>query len=243
MRPSPRPARPTRPRRHPCEERRRDPEPHPGQAHRRGALRGAQAEPRRGVQEDRPADQRPRLPQGQGARPAHRPAGRPGRRPRRGHQRGAAPALRPGAAGERARSRWRSPRSTSPSSRTTTPSSSPPRSTSGPRSRCRRFDGLEVTVDDIAVTDEDVEEQVQSLRERFGTLLDVERAAADGDFVTIDLKATKDGEVVEGGEASGVSYQIGRGGMLDGLDEALLGMSAGETTTFTLHARRRRPRG
>jgi trigger factor len=94
------------------------------------------------------------------------------------------------------------------------------------------YDGLEATVDDLQVTDEDVEEQVQSLRERFGTLVDVERAAADGDFVTIDLKATKDGEVVEGGEASGVSYQIGRGGMIDGLDEALTGLSADESTTF-----------
>jgi len=94
------------------------------------------------------------------------------------------------------------------------------------------FDGLEVTVDDVAVSDDDVEEQVQSLRERFGTLLDVDRPAADGDFVTIDLTATKDGEVVEGGEASGVSYQIGRGGMIDGLDETLVGMSADETKTF-----------
>jgi len=94
------------------------------------------------------------------------------------------------------------------------------------------FDGLEVTVDDVAVSDDDVEEQVQSLRERFGTLLDVLRPAADGDFLTIDLTATKDGEVVEGGEASGVSYQIGRGGMIDGLDETLVGMSADETKTF-----------
>jgi trigger factor len=94
------------------------------------------------------------------------------------------------------------------------------------------IEGLEVTVDDVSVSDEDVEEQLQSLRERFGTLIDVDRAAADGDFVTIDLKATKDGEVVEGGEASGVSYQIGRGGMIDGLDEALVGMSADETKTF-----------
>jgi trigger factor len=94
------------------------------------------------------------------------------------------------------------------------------------------LDGIEATVDDVAVTDEDVEEQVQSLRERFGTLIDVERPAADGDFVTIDLKATKDGELVEGGEAAGVSYQLGRGGMIDGLDEALAGMSAGDVKTF-----------
>jgi trigger factor len=95
------------------------------------------------------------------------------------------------------------------------------------------LDGLEATVDTIEVTDQDVEEQVQNLRERFGTLVDVERAAADGDFVTIDLKATKDGELVEGGEAAGVSYQVGRGGMIDGLDEALAGMSAGDVKTFS----------
>ena len=57
--------------------------------------------------------------------------------------------------------------------------------------------------------------------------------AADGDFVVIDLKATQDGEVVEGAEVTGMSYQVGRGGMLDGLDEALVGMSAGEEKTFT----------
>ncbi len=95
------------------------------------------------------------------------------------------------------------------------------------------YDGLEAEVDDVEVTDEDVTEQVQALRERFGTLVDVERAAADGDFVTIDLKATQDGEVVEGAEVAGMSYKVGRGGMLDGLDEALAGMSAGDETTFS----------
>ena len=94
------------------------------------------------------------------------------------------------------------------------------------------YHGLEVSVEDLAVTDEDVEVQVQNLRERFATLTDVERAAAEGDFVTLDLKATKDGEVVEGAEVSGMSYQVGRGGMLDGLDEALTGMAPGEQKTF-----------
>jgi trigger factor len=94
------------------------------------------------------------------------------------------------------------------------------------------YEGLEATVDDVEVTDEDVEEQVQALRERFGTLADVERPAAEGDFVVIDLRATRDGEPVEGAEVSGMSYQVGRGGMIDGLDEALAGMSAGEEKTF-----------
>ncbi len=95
------------------------------------------------------------------------------------------------------------------------------------------YDGLEAQVDDVEVTDADVEEQVQALRERFGTLSDVERPAADGDFVVIDLKATKDGEVLEGAEVAGMSYQVGRGGMLDGLDDALTGMSAGDEKTFS----------
>jgi trigger factor len=95
------------------------------------------------------------------------------------------------------------------------------------------YHGLEVTVDDLEVTDEDVEEQVQSLRERFASLTEVDRAAADGDFVTIDLTASVDGQTVEGAETSGMSYQVGRGGMLDGLDEALVGMSAGDERTFT----------
>lgn len=95
------------------------------------------------------------------------------------------------------------------------------------------YDGVEAQVDDIELTDADVEEQVQALRERFATLLDVDRPAADGDMVVIDLKATQDGEVVEGAEVSGMSYQVGRGGMLDGLDEALTGMSKGEEKTFT----------
>jgi trigger factor len=95
------------------------------------------------------------------------------------------------------------------------------------------YDGVEASVDDIAVSDADVEEQVQALRERFATLSDVERPAAEGDFVVIDLKATRDGEPVEGAEVSGMSYQVGRGGMIDGLDDALSGMSASNEKTFT----------
>ena len=94
------------------------------------------------------------------------------------------------------------------------------------------YDGLEVVVEDVVVTDEDIEEQLQALRERFGTLVDVERPAQDGDFVSIDLEARRDGEVVEGGQASGLSYRIGSGGMLEGMDDALLGKSAGESGTF-----------
>jgi trigger factor len=95
------------------------------------------------------------------------------------------------------------------------------------------YDDLAVEVADIAVSDEDVEEQVQSLRERFATLNDVDRAVQDGDVVTIDLVATRDGEAVEGGELSGYSYTVGSGQLIEGVDEALAGLKTGEEKTFT----------
>ncbi|QCW49965.1 trigger factor [Nocardioides dongxiaopingii] len=94
------------------------------------------------------------------------------------------------------------------------------------------YTGITASVDDVEVTDSDVDEQVDALRERFATLTDVERPAADGDFVVLDLKATQDGEVVEGAEVTGMSYQVGRGGMIEGLDEALVGLTPGEDKIF-----------
>lgn len=90
--------------------------------------------------------------------------------------------------------------------------------------------GLELTVEAGEVTDEDVNERLESLRERFGTLVGVDRPAVKGDFVVLDLKAVIDGEEVD--SVSGVSYEVGSGNMLEGLDEALTGISADETTTF-----------
>jgi trigger factor len=95
------------------------------------------------------------------------------------------------------------------------------------------YDDLAVEVEDITVSDDDVEEQVQNLRERFATLNDVNRPVQEGDVVTIDLVASKDGETVEGGEVSGYSYKVGSGELIDGVDAALVGLSAGEEKTFT----------
>ncbi|HIV57979.1 MAG TPA: trigger factor [Candidatus Stackebrandtia faecavium] len=92
---------------------------------------------------------------------------------------------------------------------------------------------LTITVDSPTVTDEQVDEEIRNLQLRFGTLTSVDRAAENGDFVTIDLKATIDGEEVEGGTASGMSHEVGSGDLLDGLDETLVGMSADESRTFT----------
>jgi trigger factor len=95
------------------------------------------------------------------------------------------------------------------------------------------LDGLAVTVDDTEVTPDQVEEYLGSLRERFASLKGVDRPVEDGDFVSIDLAASVDGEPVEDAQASGISYEVGSGSMLDGLDEALIGLSAGDAATFT----------
>lgn len=89
---------------------------------------------------------------------------------------------------------------------------------------------LTLTVDSAEVTDADVQERLRGLQERFGSLVGVDRAAAHGDFVVIDLSATVGDEEVD--TVSGISYEIGSGNMLEGLDEALIGLAAGEETTF-----------
>ncbi|MCW2715578.1 MAG: trigger factor [Frankiales bacterium] len=95
------------------------------------------------------------------------------------------------------------------------------------------YDGLAVTVADAVVSDDDISTQVDELRERFAKLTPVERPAAEGDYVTLDLAATVDGKEVPGGTATGLSYQVGSGDLLDGLDEAVTGASAEEAKTFT----------
>ncbi|MEJ3652760.1 trigger factor [Actinomycetes bacterium KLBMP 9759] len=95
------------------------------------------------------------------------------------------------------------------------------------------LDKLAVTVDDVEVTDEDVAGELENLRARFGTLTGVDRAAAKDDFVQIDLSATVDGEVVEDAATTGFSYQVGQGGLIDGIDEAIEGLAAGGSKTFT----------
>ncbi|NJC73737.1 trigger factor [Planosporangium thailandense] len=92
---------------------------------------------------------------------------------------------------------------------------------------------VEVTVDEVQIGDQEIDEQLAALRDRFSTLKTVERAAANGDYVQLDLAATVDGEEVPGGTATNVSHEVGSGQLLPGLDEVLVGMSADDSTTFT----------
>ncbi|HET9872932.1 MAG TPA: trigger factor [Propionibacteriaceae bacterium] len=95
------------------------------------------------------------------------------------------------------------------------------------------FDTLSVTVDALQVPDAQVDEQVDLLRDRFGSRTPVDRPAAPGDVVTVDLTARKDGEELEDAQAEGMEYTVGSDQMLDGLDDAVTGLSAGESATFT----------
>ena len=85
-----------------------------------------------------------------------------------------------------------------------------------------------MSVDAAEVTDDDVDEQLTGLQARFGTLTGVERPAKSGDFVVIDLSATVDGEAVEEAQTTGMSHEVGSGQLIEGLDEALEGMSSGD---------------
>jgi trigger factor len=99
-----------------------------------------------------------------------------------------------------------------------------------PEFKIPTYKGLKVTVDEVKVAPIEIDEALDDLRTRFGSLKTVERAAKSGDFTTIDLVAAIDGKQIDA--AQNISYQIGTGKLLDGIDEALETLTAGETTTF-----------
>ncbi|HRN28367.1 MAG TPA: trigger factor, partial [Terrimesophilobacter sp.] len=93
-----------------------------------------------------------------------------------------------------------------------------------------KLDGLKLTVDAVDVTETEVDEELQNLLTRFGTLVTVDRPAKTGDFVQLNLRATIGGNEVD--TADGISYEMGSGELIDGIDEALDTLTAGEKTTF-----------
>ncbi len=95
------------------------------------------------------------------------------------------------------------------------------------------LEALKISVDPIEVSDEEVDAELQSLRARFGTLKGVERAAETGDFVSIDLSATVDGEEVPEAATEGLSHEVGSGQLIDGLDDAIVGLKEDESRVFT----------
>ena len=94
------------------------------------------------------------------------------------------------------------------------------------------LEGIKLTVDPVEVSEKDIDEQVEALRIRFGTLTTVEKTVESGDFVSIDLIARIDGKEVDGGSANNLSYEVGTDRMIPGLDAALVGLNATESKIF-----------
>ena len=101
-----------------------------------------------------------------------------------------------------------------------------------PEIKLPNFSQIKIEVDDVKVSNADIDEQIKDLSTRFGTLTTVEKVVAKGDFVSIDLVATKDGKDLDGGTANDLSYEVGSASMIDGLDEALIGLSVGDEKSF-----------
>ncbi len=95
------------------------------------------------------------------------------------------------------------------------------------------FSTLSAEVPVLEPVGDAVEERLQMMRQRFATREDVDRAAAEGDVVTLDLAGSSDGEPLADATAEGITYKVGSGGMLEGLDEAISGLSAGESADFS----------
>ena len=93
-----------------------------------------------------------------------------------------------------------------------------------------KFDKYTLEVEPIMVTKGNVEDELDSLRSRFGNLVTVDRPIATGDFVQVDLIATIGDNTID--SANSISYEVGSGQLIDGIDEALDTLTAGETTTF-----------
>jgi trigger factor len=94
------------------------------------------------------------------------------------------------------------------------------------------FSTLTAEVEAKRSVEDDVDERISILRQRFATTTEVDRPAAEGDQVTISLVGTRDGEPLPDATAENVTYVIGSGGMIDGLDDAVTGLGAGEEATF-----------
>lgn len=94
------------------------------------------------------------------------------------------------------------------------------------------FSDIAVEVDALKADEEAVQAELDNLLARFGTLTGVERPVEDGDFISIDLSATVDGEELEEASTEGLSYQVGSDDLIEGLDDAVKGLAQGESKEF-----------
>lgn len=92
------------------------------------------------------------------------------------------------------------------------------------------YKGLEVEKPPVEVTEEDVNREIERLRERYAKLVTLEEGIVQkGDLVTIDYEGTVDGKPFKGSQATDRSVEVGLGFLVDEFDEQLLGMAINET--------------
>ena len=94
------------------------------------------------------------------------------------------------------------------------------------------YESLRITIASPDATDEDIDGQIDRMRAQHAELAAVERPAVEGDFVTIDIEGSQNGESLEGLTAQDYSYEVGSAGIVPELDEALTGASAGDVLEF-----------
>jgi trigger factor len=101
-----------------------------------------------------------------------------------------------------------------------------------PRIDVPGYGGLRVEVPHPGATDEEIDAQVDRLREQFAELAEVDRPAVDGDVVTIGINGEDDGEPVPGLQADDYAYRVGAGGISPELDRQLIGAKVGDALAF-----------
>jgi trigger factor len=97
------------------------------------------------------------------------------------------------------------------------------------------YKGLNVSLEEMKVTDEDVEDEIaynMRLSEIYESL--EEGTVHDGDVANIDYEGKLDGEAFDGGTAKGYDLEIGSGTFIDGFEDGLIGVAVGDTVDLTL---------
>jgi trigger factor len=103
-----------------------------------------------------------------------------------------------------------------------------------PEITLKEIDGAQITQFEADISEQDIDEMIETLRKSQAGWGEVERAAQNGDRVNLDFVGKRDGEAFDGGSATGYTLQLGSGNMIPGFEDGIVGMSAGETKVLPL---------
>lgn len=103
-----------------------------------------------------------------------------------------------------------------------------------PEISLKEIDGVEITQYEADISEQDIDEMIETLRKSQAGWTAVERPAQSGDRVNLDFVGKRDGEEFDGGSANGYTLQLGSGSMIPGFEDGIVGMSAGDTKVLSL---------